>query len=86
MGEPSGAIKITALSLSGRVLVIELDHRSQFPRASSCARPGFIKDIHGAGIEPVRHLLSCNPQSHTRTRNHAAYQRSKSYLRLGDSD
>ena len=87
VGEPSGAIKITALSLSGRVLVIELDHPISVSSSFELRTPWVIKDIHGAALEPVapslyRVTLSANtPDAEPRS-----YQRSKVVLRLSDSD
>ena len=87
MGEPSGAIKITALSLSGRVLVIELDHPISVSSSFELRTPWVIKDIHGAALEPVApSLYRVTLSAHTPDAEPRSYQRSKVVLRLSDSD
>jgi hypothetical protein len=87
IGEPSGAIKITALSLSGRVLVIELDHLISASSSFELRTPWVIKDIQGAALEPVGpSVYRVTLSARTRDAEPHSYQRSKVILRFTDSD
>lgn len=86
IGEPSGAIKITKLSLTGRVFVIELDHLLSASSSFELRTPWLIKDIQGAALEPVGpSVYRVTISARTRGAESHRYQRSKVILRF-DSD
>ena len=86
IGEPSGAIKITALSLTGRVFVIALDHLISASSSFELRTPWVIKDIQGAALEPVGpSLYRVTLSARTRDAEPHSYQRSKVILRFTDS-